>query len=183
LTAEQALVMIILMQPVTISLLTEPHFADFLDAVDRERDAADWRRLASFINDIQNNERAIWVASVESVIVGMVSVRWRSDYQGFTTSPVAAEIIDLYIWTDYRRQGIATHLMDHVEDVLRQQKYQRVGLSVGILTEDKPAWDLYLQRGYSFDNTGAWWQGTSVATLDNVDQTIAPVMLMMDKIL
>ena len=157
--------------------------ADFMSAIQMERGDADWSRLAGFMRDIADGTRTIWTAKRHDQYVGMITVRWQSDYAGFRAAPIAPEIIDLYVWRDYRRQGLAKDLLDSVEDKLRLRDFKRVGLGVGVLADDAPAYDLYLQRGYQFDGTGGWWQGQPVTEESVIDYTQTPVLLMMSKML
>ena len=152
--------------------------ADFLDDIQTERGDAEWQRLAGYMSDIQDGARSVWTIQQDDRISGMVTVRWQSDYKGFRGMP---EIIDLYIWQDERRRGLATQLMQHVEQDLRARDFAHVGLSVGLLPEDAPAWHFYFQRGYQFDGTGAWWQGQNVTSLSVIDLSADPVLLMMVK--
>ncbi len=163
--------------------LAEARIADFMDAIHAERGDADWRRLAGFMRDVIDGTRSIWTARQNGAYVGLITVRWQSDYGGFRVTPHAPEIIDLYVWHHARRQGVAAHLLRHAEDAVRQRHYTRLGLGVGILAEDMPAWALYMRHGYTFDGTGAWWQGTRVMDDSVINHTLAPVLLMMDKAL
>lgn len=171
------------MSSIEIAVLTDQAMADFLDAIQAERGDAEWQRLAGFMRDIPEGARTLWTAKQDGTYVGMVSVRWQSDYPGFRTAPSAPEIIDLYVWQVAREQGIATQLMQVAEQAIRDQNYKRVGLSVGLLQEDAPAWSFYLKRGYQFDGTGAWWQGQKITASSMLDCDTAPVLVMMDKLL
>ncbi|HEY1096723.1 MAG TPA: GNAT family N-acetyltransferase [Alphaproteobacteria bacterium] len=171
------------MHSTEISLLTEPEIADFLEAATRERGEAEWPRLAQFAQDMLKHERSIWTARQGTDYVGMISLRWQSDYTGFRRTPPAPEIIDLYVWQACRRHGIASLLLQHIEHVLREKHYQRVGLGIGVQSEDQPAKELYIKHHYRFDGSGPWWQGKNIAETDKTDPAIAPVLLMMDKML
>lgn len=164
-----------------ITLLTEPEIADFLESATSERGDAEWQRLAQFANAMTRGERAIWIARKNDQIVGMVTVRWQSEYSGFRQDPQAAEIIDLYVWKNYRRQGIADKLMDAAEDGIEEHGFVSAGLLVGIKASDMPAWQLYLERGYGFDGSGAWWQGRRITELSTINPQDEPILLAMEK--
>ena len=164
-----------------IILLTEPEMADFLDAIHAERGEDDWQRLADFMRDVANGERTIWTAKRDNIYCGMITLRWQSDYMGFRKTPVAPEIIDLYVWTDFRRQGLATQLLDSVEQHVRDRNFHRIGLGIGILPEDVPAQNLYVQHGYAADDTGLWWRGENMTDMAVIDHTQAPALIMMSK--
>ena len=169
------------MNTIEIAALTEAGLPDLLAAVEAERDEAAWHRLAGFARDIPDGARSLYVAQQHGVFIGYVTIRWHSDYAGFRHSPIAPEIIDLYVWANARRQGVATELMDHAEQMIRDRAFKRAGLSVGVLSADQPAWHLYLQRGYRFDLKGAWWNGHSVDDLSAIDLSAAPLLVMMEK--
>lgn len=171
------------MDSIEIAVLTDDAMADFLDASQAARGDDAWQRLAGFMRDIADGSRTVWTARRDGQYVGMVSVRWQSDYRGFRTHPVAPEIIDLYVWPATRRHGVATQLMDTAEQAIAARGFRRIGLSVGILPDDAAAWPLYLQRGYAFDGTGAWHQGRNVTDGDTIIMGDDPVLLMMAKIL
>jgi ribosomal protein S18 acetylase RimI-like enzyme len=169
------------MGSIKITLLTEPEIADFLDAAAIERGETEWQRLARFANDMTRGERSIWVAQKDEQIVGMVSVRWDSEYPGFRLEPKSAEIIDLYVWQHARRQGIADKLMDTAEEAIEDRDFACAGLLVGIKDSDMPAWQLYLERGYVFDGSGGWWQGQKVGDLSAINPQDEPILLAMEK--
>lgn len=65
------------------------------------------------------------------------------------------EIQDVNVLSDYRRQGVATAIIHHLEEEARHQGYQGVGISVGITRHFGPAQRLYWKLGYEPDGYGA----------------------------
>jgi GNAT superfamily N-acetyltransferase len=78
------------------------------------------------------------------------------DWEGSAAEPVKASfpgcphLIDLFVLPEYRKQGIATQLLDYLEAEARQKGHTRVGLSVGNLNalNYRIAYDIYTRRGY-----------------------------------
>lgn len=55
----------------------------------------------------------------------------------------------------FRRQGVATLLMDGAEQLARDRGIATLGITVGLFDEYGPAQRLYGQRGYIPDGRGA----------------------------
>jgi|APSaa5957512535_1039671.scaffolds.fasta_scaffold14300_3 ribosomal protein S18 acetylase RimI-like enzyme len=71
-------------------------------------------------------------------------------FKGSTSSNVklrkCPHIETLYVKEKYRKQGVATKIMNFCEELIKKKKYSRVGLAVE--KEDKFLLDLYKKRGY-----------------------------------
>jgi GNAT superfamily N-acetyltransferase len=73
------------------------------------------------------------------------------EYEEYSTSAVregCAEVRDVFVVRPRRRLGVATTLMDVLEDAVRSRGMHRVGLSVGLDEEAAPARALYERLGY-----------------------------------
>lgn len=170
------------MTSIKISALTEAEIPDFLKQCAQERGEAEWARLADLAQQMLRGERGFWLAyDADNILSGMVTLRWHSDYAGFRHAPRAPEMIDLYVWRAKRRQGFARALLKHVEQEAITRGFTRIGLGVGILADDMPAWRLYMAQDYEFDGSGAWWTGRPVADCTMLQPQEAPVLLMMHK--
>ncbi|MFM7321183.1 MAG: GNAT family N-acetyltransferase, partial [Armatimonadota bacterium] len=77
-----------------------------------------------------------------------------SEYPGFRSEGVP-EITDLNVWPDWRRRGIASALLDVVEDRICEVS-DRAGIAVGLTCDYGAAQRLYVLRGYVPDGAGAW---------------------------
>ena len=55
----------------------------------------------------------------------------------------------------YRRQGVATRLMDAAEGLARDRGFTALGITVGLFDEYGPAQRMYARRGYVPDGRGA----------------------------
>lgn len=64
------------------------------------------------------------------------------------------EIQDMNVHPDHRRQGIATTLIKHCENLARDKGKQEMGISVGLYTDYGRAQRLYAKMGYLPDGNG-----------------------------
>ena len=56
------------------------------------------------------------------------------------------EILTLAVHPDYRRQGVASHLLKSLQDFAHQQGHQKIFLEVNVT--NTPAINLYLKNGF-----------------------------------
>lgn len=92
---------------------------------------------------------------------GYCTLVWDSDYGPFHEAGIP-EIVDLNVLPSFRRLGIASALMDALE----QQAAARsdlVGIGVGLLPDYGAAQRLYVGRGYMPDGRGIARNGRTVA--------------------
>src|SRR5262249_44404407 len=95
-------------------------------------------------------------ALVDGQFAGYVTVNWRPAYAGFA-DPNIPEIQDLNVLTTYRRQGIASRLLDRAEAEAARRSGV-VGLAVGLHPGYDAAHRLYAKRGYIPDGRGITYQ-------------------------
>jgi GNAT superfamily N-acetyltransferase len=128
-----------------VVLLAEVDAATGVDAdeIDTEGDGADSAR-----------------GKVGSVFAGYCTLVWDSDYEPFHEAGIP-EVVDLNVLPDHRRHGIASALLDALE----QQAAARsdvVGIGVGLLPDYGAAQRLYVHRGYVPDGRGIARNGRTV---------------------
>ncbi len=82
---------------------------------------------------------AFWVASHDSVIIGMIGVQ--------NSRPNTGEIRRLRVESGYRRRGIGTLLMYRAIEFCRQQGYLKITLDVRI--EREPALTMFSKFGFA----------------------------------
>ncbi|HLA06444.1 MAG TPA: GNAT family N-acetyltransferase [Anaerolineales bacterium] len=75
----------------------------------------------------------VWVGQVKSAFIGAMQ----------------AYILNIYVADEFRGKGIGTRLMAQAEDWARQQKLERIGLSVA--AHNKPAIGLYENLAYKIE--------------------------------
>ena len=84
--------------------------------------------------------------------LGHAIVRWASGYSGFGKRRIP-EVQDLNVVADFRRQGIASMLLDAAERLIGNRS-PYAGIGVGLYAAYGPAQRLYVKRGYVPDGTG-----------------------------
>ena len=116
--------------------------------------------------------RTCFIAIVDGQFAGYVTVNWRPSYPGFSEWNIP-EIQDLNVLRQFRRQGIATRLLDLAEaEVARGSGI--VGIGVGLHPGYNVAQRLYVTRGYVPDGRGVTYkdhymeEGASVVLDDDL---------------
>ncbi len=87
----------------------------------------------------------------QDLIVGTVEVTLRPSLY----SP-SVYLSNLAVSHDYRRQGVAKHLLQKCEQIALEWGYQ--SLSLHVLEDNYPAKQLYFSHGYQLQNTEFTWQ-------------------------
>jgi len=115
-----------------------------------------WQKPASlyekYLREQEKNQRSVWVAFKENVVLGYVTLTEQSDYVPFREKNIP-EIMDFNILPQYIRQGIGSALLAMAEDAARC-KHQQVGIGVGLYEDYGAAQQLYIKRGYIPDGRG-----------------------------
>lgn len=125
-------------------------------------------------------ERLVLVAESDGVLTGHVGVRWRSGHPPFRTADIP-EIVDLVIVPAYRRQGVATMLLEVAEATVATRS-SVVGIGVGLHAECGPAQRLYAKRGYLPDGRGAHRAGRPVPAAATVRLDDAVSLMLVKRI-
>lgn len=84
--------------------------------------------------------------SIDGKEVGYV---WVGQARSAFTGAMQAHILNVYVAEEFRGQGIGARLMAQAEDWARQQKLERIGLSVA--AHNKSAIDLYENLEYNIE--------------------------------
>ncbi|WP_236634709.1 GNAT family N-acetyltransferase [Alteribacter lacisalsi] len=105
-------------------------------------------------------------------LAGCCQMICESDYSKFNSQSIP-EINDLIVFPEFRRNGIATVMMDELERIAAKH-HHKVGLGVGLYKDYSTAMYLYLKRGYLPDQEGLVYKnepaepGTSVQVDDDL---------------
>src|SRR6185503_17510377 len=83
---------------------------------------------------------------------GHMSVVWSPNYPYFRDNGIP-EIQDLNVLPAYRRQHVATLLVDTAENLIRERS-KIAGIGVGLYADYGPAQRMYIRRGYVPDGKG-----------------------------
>jgi GNAT superfamily N-acetyltransferase len=138
--------------PVDIRLLE----AGDPDVISAAFTAVGWRKPAArydrYLEEQRSGDRVCFVATVRGEFAGYVTVNWNPDYPGAVEGGYP-EIQDLNVLPAFRRQGIASCLLDHAEREVAS-RHREVGIGVGLHPGYNAAQRLYVRRGYVPDGRG-----------------------------
>jgi GNAT superfamily N-acetyltransferase len=107
-----------------------------------------------YLADHAEPEGAGLLATRGHDVVGYAAILWESNFAGFRDRGIPL-IHQVAVAEPFRRQGVATLLMDGVEQMARERGIATLGITVGLFDEYGPAQRLYGQRGYIPDGRGA----------------------------
>lgn len=107
-----------------------------------------------YAKEQQEKTRVTWVAEADGQFAGYGTVVWESDYPAFRKAGVP-EISDLNVLIKYRRQGIASSLMEKAEQTIAERS-PAAGIGVGLFSDYGNAQILYVKRGYVPDGRGIY---------------------------
>ena len=96
---------------------------------------------------------ATLLAFVQGELAGYLTIRWQSANPLFRRENIPV-IHDLLVLSAFRRQGIASRLMDEAEALIATRASE-AGITVGLFDAYGPAQRLYARRGYVPDGRGA----------------------------
>lgn len=105
----------------------------------------------------------------EPVGRGMVLFPGHGEYSVSAERERCAEIRDVGVAEPARRRGIATSLIDAMEQAARDHGMTRIGLTVAMAQDDEPARRLYRKLGYRFAH------GPFITTTDLWDDEGLPI--------
>ena len=107
-----------------------------------------------YLADHSAGEGTSLVAVQDDRVIGIVCTLWESNYAGFRDRGIPL-VHQLSVAEPLRRQGVATRLMDAMEELARARGLGTLGITVGLFDAYGPAQRLYAQRGYLPDGRGA----------------------------
>lgn len=102
-------------------------------------------------------ELVLLVAHEAEVYMGHVKVIWHPNYAHFRDNNIP-EIQDLNVLPQFRRQGIATQLVEAAE-AIASERSPTVGIGFGLYAGYGPAQRMYILRGYVPDGRGVMVDG------------------------
>jgi len=108
----------------------------------------------------EKREIVFLVARYDGEIAGFLYIKWQADYPPFAEKNIP-EIKDLRVLKEYRRQGVATALMDEAEKRIFQRA-AIAGLGVGLYADYGNAQRMYVKRGYIPEGRGLVYKNRPV---------------------
>ena len=106
------------------------------------------------VADHYQGQGSTLIARLDQAVAGLVTLRWTSRNPAFAERDIPL-VHQLMVAPRFRRQAIATTLMDAAEDLAARRGRKAVGITVGLFDEYGPAQRLYAKRGYLPDGRGA----------------------------
>lgn len=120
-----------------------------------------WDKPASqyerYLAEQQAGSRTVFVARMDDIFAGYVTVNWQSDYPPFHEAAIP-EIQDFNVLPLFRRQGIGNRLLDEAEQIITG-KTSVAGIGVGLYADYGTAQRMYVKRGYIPDGRGLFFRG------------------------
>jgi GNAT superfamily N-acetyltransferase len=100
----------------------------------------------------ENGDEVLLIAVDGTHYAGHLRIAWIPDYPYFRANNIP-EIQDLNVLPVYRRQGVATKLVDAAEALMRERS-NTAGIGVGLYADYGAAQRMYVKRGYVPDGRG-----------------------------
>lgn len=107
-------------------------------------------RYEGLLGQQRRGERDAFVATVDGVLAGYVTLTWEPAYDH---GPGIPEVQDLNVLPHFRRRGIGNALMDAAE-ARAAERSAIVGIGVGLYADYGSAQRMYVRRGYLPDGRG-----------------------------
>jgi GNAT superfamily N-acetyltransferase len=112
---------------------------------------SEWQFL-DYVAEREVGIRDAWVAAWDGALAGIVTLHHNPLYVGIAGKGIP-EVQDLMVVPPYRRRGVASRLLDRVEQSARARASQ-VAIGVGLHPGYNAAQRLYVLRGYVPDGLG-----------------------------
>lgn len=110
-------------------------------------------------NQLKNQEKqecSALLALYQGEVAGYVFLYYKCKWGGLANCDIPG-IVDLIVFEQYRKKGVATILMDIAEKIA-QDYANKVYLDVCLSSEYGPAQRLYAKRGYIPDGKGVYYE-------------------------
>lgn len=116
--------------------------------------------MENYLFEQNKGTRVVLVAFIKEECAGYVTIKWKSDYPPFAEKGIP-EIVDLNVFSPFRRRRIASALVDKAEELIFQRSLM-AGIGVGLFSDYGPAQRMYVKRGYIPDMLGVAYKGKHV---------------------
>ncbi len=100
------------------------------------------------------------IVEYQNKIAGYGSLLRYSEYPIFRDKKIP-EINDVWIYDQYRKKGLGTCLISHLEKLAHNEQFTQIGIGVGLYRDYGAAQKLYFQLGYAPDGLGITYKGTT----------------------
>lgn len=137
---------------IEIKVLEQNMIPRIVKAIEGTNVARSEEYLVKCLKENALRKRITYVAMIDSDIVGLVNLIYESEYPFFRENNIP-EINDLLVHPAFRKQGFGLMLINKAEQEARE-KYNFIGLGVGLYRDYGPAQRLYIKNGYIPDGNG-----------------------------
>ncbi|MGK5594668.1 MAG: N-acetyltransferase family protein [Parachlamydiaceae bacterium] len=120
--------------------------------------AKQWER---WFTEHQQGVRTVYVLENQRQFIGYGSLLRNPEYPAFKNNNIP-EVHALWIDERFRKQGLATRLIKHLEEVACDEGYEKIGIGVGLYQDYGPAQKLYFKMGYQPDGNGITYNSVRV---------------------
>ncbi len=107
-----------------------------------------------YLAEQENGIRVTLVAEADGEFAGYGNVIWQPDYAPFREQGIP-EISDLNVLIRFRKQRIASQLMERAEEQIAERS-SSAGIGVGLFADYGQAQIMYVKRGYVPDGRGLY---------------------------
>jgi GNAT superfamily N-acetyltransferase len=130
------------------------------------------------LEEQSQGKRDVLMAFREGRAAGYAMLSWQPQYPLYRKLQIP-EIQDLNVITAFRRQGIATTLIEECEKRAKAKSCDHIGISVGLFANYGPAQRLYVKRGYVPDGYGVTYDRVTVTPgeIRPVDDNLCLMMI------
>jgi len=122
-----------------------------------------------------SHDKDVVVATVETAIVGYLTIDWTSHYPAFADAGIP-EIVDFNVIAAARRHGVGTALMDDAERRITGRS-GLAGIGVGMYADYGSAQRMYVKRGYVPDGAGLVVDGVAPEPGSTIVLDDAPALM------
>jgi len=150
----------------SIEQMKYEHIGKILSAYGESADSSFGQYIHRCFKENQTSERVTFVASIDNEAAGYVNIIFKSEYPYFREKNIP-EINDLRVIPRHRQKGVGKALIDKCEEYAAD-KYEYIGLGVGLYKDYGSAQRLYTKNGYIFDGNGLIYNNAEVKPGSNV---------------
>lgn len=128
----------------------------FICKADHDESEKNIAYLKNQLNNQDNQECSALIALYQGKVAGYVFLYYKCRWGGLANCKIPG-VVDLIVFEEYRKKGIATNLMNVAEDIAKRHG-DKVYLDVCLCSEYGPAQRLYIKRGYLPDGKGVYYE-------------------------
>lgn len=112
-------------------------------------------------------DKTIYIVKKDGEVAGYALISWSPRYSLYKKLGIP-EIQGIFIFPKFRRQGLATALIDQCERIINNKNCDYVGISVALHKDAGPAQRLYAKLGYMPDGYGVTYDRQPVDPEDTM---------------